>query len=485
MEPTIIGVIVIVLSIIAFFKNEYWLLYLTVFFSTFTAASIFTSGITLTLYKVPMLLWILKQIIIFIKSKSKITLKKVKSILKENRLFIAILIFMFLIIVSNVWLLISGLNHEFYDKTYLKNEVITFEKANVSQTIGIMQIFVFLLILSLKKIDNNEIKKMLNVFFISTFIAVLWGFIQFTLYYLDIKYPAFLFNNNPGYTQHYNQVMYGVKRVNSIATEPSVFGLNLISAIPIILIPWLYNNMQKMKKVIISFILAIIIICTYFTTSTTALVGLIAIMGILVLYLFIMYIKEKKDKEYGKKIIRVILFMFVCTAIFLLFLFIVQLINNDIKNSKDGIKTEVSSKEMDMKDTLKEMTVSKISSGSGKQRLDREFMGLEIYTHSPIFGVGYVSFRTFTLFTNVLVNVGILGLIAWLYIIFITLKTIILNRKKDIKYCLIFSLSIAAMLSVFAVSIPDLIYIYFWIILILGYRYFKNLEENLERKKIK
>ena len=75
MEVTLLGVVTIILSIYAFFKNEKLLLYMLVFLSTFTAANLLNITITTTpveAYEFLGALFVLRQIINFIKSKQKI-----------------------------------------------------------------------------------------------------------------------------------------------------------------------------------------------------------------------------------------------------------------------------------------------------------------------------------------------------------------------------------------------------------------------------
>ena len=74
MEITFIGIIVIILSIIAFIKDEDWLLGLVIFLSTFVAAQAIDIKVTTTAivpFEIPLVLWILKQVINFITLRQK------------------------------------------------------------------------------------------------------------------------------------------------------------------------------------------------------------------------------------------------------------------------------------------------------------------------------------------------------------------------------------------------------------------------------
>ena len=484
---TLIGIVVVILSIIAFFKDEDWLLGLVIFFSTFTAAAALKGTSAMTPFKIPLYLWLIRQGINFIKFIPKLNIEIIKKTLKENKIFTALLIFSITIILSVVWLFVSGINHVYYDTLTMQDEVITFSSVNVSQARGILIYFVFLMILSLRVNSKEKIRKFLNIFGLSTVFAIIWGFIQFVLYYLDIEYPAFLFNNNNNYVQCYEQVMHGIKRICSISTEPSVFSLNLLGFLPVVLIPWILKKevFSKNSRNILTVVLISTIVCAILTTSSTSIIGLTVIMGIVLIYMCVLAKKHKENTELRKNLIRIILYSIVSIFIAALICILGNQLNHYIpdQNNTEENKTSIEQKdEADLVETIKEMTILKLSSDSGQERMSREILGMEIFIKSPVFGVGLGSFRTFTLFTNILINMGILGLVAYMYILFIVLKTVIKNREKDQMYALIFSLSILGMTVAFAISIPDLIYIYYWMILVFAYKYF-TLED--EAKYIK
>ena len=398
--------------------------------------------------------------------------------------------------------------YEYYDTLYNEQSVITFKSINLTQTVRLIAYLTFAMILSIKINNKEKIKELIKVLGITTFCAVIWGLIQFIMYYLGLEYPAFLFNNNPYAAQGYDQMMYGIKRICSIATEPSVFALNLVVFLPIIIVYVLKESSKNTKKLSIAVILTMV--CTILTTSTTALVGVAIIISVLTIYLII---KDKRERK--NRLIKVLLYSAISIVIAGVLCFggneiynnkslkseIVAteentILENNTSNNKENVvsentnmniedslniekeneNTEINNIENERKidsfiNALKQMTIEKLESGSGQERINREKLGFEIFLLSPILGVGWISFRTFTLFTNVLVNVGLISII---YIFVVVIKQIIKNRKKDSDISLMFGLSILGMLVAFAVSIPDLHYIYCWVILVLAYNYFKD-----------
>lgn len=121
--------------------------------------------------------------------------------------------------------------------------------------------------------------------------------------------------------------------------------------------------------------------------------------------------------------------------------------------------------------TVKQMTIDKLASGSGQERLQGEGIGLAMLGHSPIFGLGFGSYRTFSLFTNILLNAGILGATAYGYIIYAVASSLIKYRKKDEKMSVILFISAIGTTIAFCVGVPDLVLTFYWMMLVFAYKY--------------
>lgn len=121
--------------------------------------------------------------------------------------------------------------------------------------------------------------------------------------------------------------------------------------------------------------------------------------------------------------------------------------------------------------TLHQMTIGKLASGSGQERMRGEEIGLSLLKHSPIFGIGLGSYRTFSLFTNTLLNMGIIGAVSLLYMLFVPIKALIKYRKKDETICVMLLIAIIGTAISFFVGVPDLTYTFYWMFLIFGYKY--------------
>lgn len=146
----------------------------------------------------------------------------------------------------------------------------------------------------------------------------------------------------------------------------------------------------------------------------------------------------------------------------------VQVKEQDKKEEKEE---EYSSAFENMMKTLHQMTIGKLMSGSGQARIEGERLGMDLLKHSPIFGIGLGSYRTFSLFTNTLLNMGIFGALSLLYMLFVPINALIKYRKKDEAMSVMLLIAIIGTAIAFFVGVPDLTYTFYWMFLIFGYKY--------------
>ncbi len=489
MEITLLGVVTIIISIYAFLKNRKLLLYMMVFLSTFTAANLINITVTTTpilTFEFTGALWLISVFFDYVKSKPKICFKHIINKLKENKLATAFLIFILVVVIGEIYLAISGLSVKYTDISGNAQEV-KFCKTNITRATILIFIFVNMITLSFTIKTREEIKKLLKIFCISSIFAVIWGLLQFITYYLGIPYPDFLFNNNEYAAQCYDQVQNNIKRISSIALEPSTFAINLLCFIPFVLGTYLkLTDKIKEKRYIIAFIVLVLTTaCTILTTSTTTYVGLVIVYGLFGFYILFGSIRngelDNKKRNFMK--------MFAVTLISIGVAGSLCWVSVKIGYKLETIKyIEVSTEVEDGKDneveephynsafdnmiaTLKQMTVDKLSSGSGQERMEGEKVGLSLLKYSPIIGLGIGSYRTFNLFTNILLNTGIIGIIAFLYILFVVLMALIKYRKKEEAISIMFIIAIIGTTIAFFVGVPDLEFTFYWMILVFGYKY--------------
>lgn len=462
MDITLIGWIALIISIYGFIKNEKILLYSAVFFSTFTATSFINIEKTTTgiqpFYLVAGL-WILKAGIQYIKSGT--SFKNITYEIKKNKLAKALIIFAIIIISGEVLMCIMNRSIIITDFNTKKEVVISFSKSNVTQSIYVLFMVLFATILTLKLESKKTLINIIKVFSVSSVFALVWGLIQFCMYYLEIEYPAYIFNNNISAMQAYMQVVYGIKRISSIALEPSTFALNILTFLPFIVILWLGNRTtdksNKKFNVLLILIVIIAFICAILTTSSTAYIGLI--ISILILSLYVLKFSIKGQAIYKNKIKIYILYLAAFITTIILLVFITKIF-------------EISWNELIS--MLKNMTIDKVNSESGHERGNAISMSLEIFKQVPILGAGWGSFRSLDMTTNLLANTGLIGLCSFIYIIYIPIKECILNRRinETISIALIFMILTPTI--GLLISIPDLVFGYYWIAIVLGYSFWKK-----------
>lgn len=490
MEITLLGWITIILSIYAFFKDKKLLLYIMVFLSTFTAANLIHITVTTTpvlTFEFTGIMWLLREFIDFVKVKPKITKEVIINKFKENKLATAFLLFIITIILGEVSLAISGIHIE-YTNVLKQEAVITFSKANITMGARTILIFIIMIVLSFKLKTKKEVEELVKVFFISSIFAVIWGLLQFITFYLGIPYPAFLFNNNPYAAQCYDQIENNIKRITSIALEPSMFATNLMAFMPFVIGTFLKMNSNfKDKKYKWIFVLSIFTTaCAILTTSSTTYVGLVAVYGLFVLYVLFGYKKngklDNRKKNFKKMAILTIVSIIFAVGIGFASLKTgyalktIDYLKSDEKVTVSKNGQQYSSAFENLIKTFKKMTIEKLGTGSGQERMKGEEIGLSMYKYSPVFGLGFTSYRTFSLFTNILVNTGVLGIFAYIYILYVVIKELIKYRKKDETTSVMFLISIIGTTIAFFVGVPDLLYTFYWIIIVLAYKY-STLEE--------
>lgn len=456
MQVTFIGWIFLIVSAYGFFWNKKILFDLLTVSSIFTAASIVnikatTTGI-LPFYIIG-LVWIIRSLLDIYKEgiKTREIIKKIR----KNKLIISILIFIFIIILSELNLILFG--KSFVIENLIKSESINvgFGKSNISQPIYTIFMLIIIIFMILELDNKEKLKRVVKVFSYTTVFAIIWGLAQFCMKYLNIEYPSWIFNNNIAYSQQYNQMVYGIKRINSVALEPSMFSLNLVIFLSIVMILWIskYKGICDTisSRIIIFITLILTLLCTILTTSTTAYVCLVVIILITTIYSIV----SPKGSCLNKNKYRV--FMLYLFGIIILLISIIYI----AKVFHIYWGTFV--------DTFLDMTIRKIGLESGNHRISAFKTAINIFKDSPILGFGYGSFRSFDLFSNLLANMGIVGLVSFSSIIYITITRIIKYFKINQVESFIMLLAVTTATIALMISIPDLNFAYYWIMIAVCY----------------
>ena len=494
---TFIGIISLLLSVIAFIKDEDKLLELAMFFSVFTAAiaiGIEVSTTPIWPFEIPVIFWIIKQIINILTGKLKIKLEK-KSI--ERKIIFFLCLFVIIMVAGELFLYFSKISIDYYDYKFNENMHIGFSLKNITQPIRLMLFIIFTALLTIKKLDKKQIKQIINAFIYGCAFAVAFAFVQYLTQLFDLEFPTFLFNNNPYVSQGYDQQVGNLRRLTSIASEPPVLGFTLLTFLPFIVFKYeeIKNKNNKLRKKYLTFI-SITIVCGIMTTSTTFYFG----FGIMLIYYFFKKLcnKEEKIKAKLNEMFKSIIYLTLLGIISVGLVILPGTINpnyleyDDVLDQKEEIydeegnriKTNITLRRIiRFANTIKELTIDKLSSGSGEIRTSQEKVALSIWKDYPVLGLGFGSIATYILFTNVLVNFGILGELVFIAAIISAVVVIYKNRYKDIFFAKGVCYSILAICICFASCISDLTYLFFYIILVLGIKYFTLKELPPEKKE--
>ena len=123
--------------------------------------------------------------------------------------------------------------------------------------------------------DAATYRQTLRLFVWSTLFVSLWGFMQVAVHAAGIPYPAELFNNSASKAAlEYQQVLedFGVKRVSSVAVEPSILVQSLLYFIALGGTLWAHR--VRLFGALDRITLIAAALCTLLATSTTGYAGL-------------------------------------------------------------------------------------------------------------------------------------------------------------------------------------------------------------------
>lgn len=457
---TELGYLVIPISILVLIFKPQWLLYLTVFFSTFTASSIINIESTRTGIQPVYFVGSLWLLYVSLKNIREIFFRKKKTIndlikMYDKKMIVGLISFTLVTFFSIFMPILLEGKFEVL-RPNKGSEVIQFSSSNITQFIYLlfMILISFSIIVEVK--DKKKIDTVLKVFIFSCLFACFWGLLQFLVNYLGMRYPHELFNNNISYSQQYGQTILSIKRINSIAVEPSMFALNLVGILPILAILWLsefeiFSN-RILNEVFFIFNIIFTTVIALLTTSSSAYLGIAIVFILSILVVFRLSLKNGKIYKNKYKVKRIII-IGIISVIFICGIMIF----------KFGISIDM------LNDVIKTVTVDKMNNQSGLDRFAAMKQSLELFKNSPILGIGWGSYRSYDLFTNLLALTGILGFGSFLmYIIYAIISALKSITRYNEGYKYAFIISIIATFSILMIGIPDLTFAYIWIFITLA-----------------
>lgn len=230
------------------------------------------------------------------------------------------------------------------------------------------------------------------------------------------------------YTIWYQEVYImgmSFQRIQGLASEPSMYAFTIL--------PYIIFSIHKKANKCIIFIMIISLI---FAASTSGYLGIIV-------YLFCLLLFSKYNKQFLKKLFIIFLFL---SVIYILFSsYINEIIEIVLLNKLTNLD--------DMAENYSGAERSGFMENHIKYWLDMDVWHM-------LFGIGFGVIRSTDFFSTLLVNVGFLGLILWLYFVLNRIKIKCNSFEEVGQNSILIVLSVIMM-----ISVPEFSFLSFWLFL--------------------
>jgi len=226
-----------------------------------------------------------------------------------------------------------------------------------------------------------------RIILLSALFVSIWGLFQFFCNITGIAYPDYIFNNSAsGSANGYLENFLGFNRISSVAVEPSIFSLGLVTLLPLTLPAWLRKG-AVFSVSFDRFCAVVFIIPLILCTSSTAYVGLIILAVLLFPFLL---------RTHTISIATALRFAAIAGAAVVA-----------------GITIAASSIPL-VSDILSAALLNKYSAGSGMDRAWAVRLSFGYFQKYPLLGIGWGSSTSHDLIVKLLSNVGIIGTFTFL-----------------------------------------------------------------------
>jgi O-antigen ligase len=264
---------------------------------------------------------------------------------------------------------------------------LQFTFRHITQTLYLVYGVSLSILVAYRNSELGEFIRSVRTFLISAIFVSIWGFFQLFCYFINIPYPSYIFNTGTagsalGYLQELEDI--GMKRISSVATEPSLFASCMLVALGFALFA-VISKQPLISKMWDQFAVGIILGGLLFSTSSTAYVGLVVIF---VLYLF------------------ALLYLRILTTRHIVFVLIFAILL--------GLVGAFSSTAQDL---VASMVVGKSGTTSGIGRLYSVVLAAQYFIQYPVLGLGWGSVTSNDLIFKLLSNTGVLGFSAFSFFI--------------------------------------------------------------------
>ncbi len=461
MDITAVGYVLIPLGLFAvLFKTRRPLLYLTIFFSPFTATAVVNFenpafGVQPAYFFG--LLFMVRVALEILEGRLRIWIPPVQ---RSNLLIFWLFVLAAITSIALIPLYGPILVHRPSGEAVS----LSLTRENITQLMYILYVITFVTSVALSRLGPKELDNALKVLIMSGLFVSLWGWFQIISHYLGLPYPDFIFNNSNSFSQNFGQILrnLSIKRMNSVAPEPSMLARFLV--IPTFICFYCSYKKQFLFRhkhaIFLAVFFSITLLCT---TSASAVAGFLGGLFIFSIPIFV----SSRNRQRSTNLLVVnkrskITFV----TLIALTLFIIGVVGFGLAKWKFGIGREQASALLDI------IVMEKLESQSGQTRLGGALAGLDLFITHPLLGIGWGSNRTFDLLTNLLSTTGIIGTFLF-FLGHLMLVGRVTRLRKVLDQC--YHSSIAAYLEVLLlvlavrmftkiVSEPGLTFLDHWII---------------------
>jgi O-antigen ligase len=411
-QVTIIGYFLIPLGILLLFFGRRYLFDVFIFFIPFSASALVnvsavTYGLTPAHYF--SLLWMIGRVW---DCRLKAHWRVPESVRPAMRLM-----FMFVAVASLsliVPYLINGTFAAYGAQGQLRFGPVKLCIFNFTQLIYLVYGFILMMFLVWTFSTETIIIRAIKIYLFSALFVCLWGLQQIPEYHFNLQYPT-LFNSSASEgAGGYVETIGNIKRISSVATEPSVFAKYLFSILPLALILAIHRTTIWNNYLLLCILTFLYFLMAILSIATTAYLGIGLIASGVLAYYFV------KDLRLFRRTVFVLLALLAGILASMLFL--------------NAVATD---KVTGINNAIIKVTINKMTTGSGMERLEVVKNAFKVFLRYPLLGVGWGSVTSHDLILKILSNTGLIGLLCFLLFILTLSKHFIsayrINKKQEIE----------------------------------------------------
>jgi hypothetical protein len=233
---------------------------------------------------------------------------------------------------------------------------------------------------------------------LSAIFVAIWGLFQFVCNVTGISYPDYIFNNSAspfalGFSQTLENV--GVRRISSVALEPSVFAQTVVALLPLTLPAWIGRG-RILSVALDRFSTVLFLIVLILSTSSTAYVGIL----ILALLLLLVLLRTRIISVVKATVLAA------CAVAVIVTVAVVSVSAFPV-----------------LGDVAKSTLLDKSETFSGLERVMTIELAYGYFVRYPLLGIGWGSAVSHDLIIMLLSNVGVIGALTFLGAMWYTMRS--------------------------------------------------------------